>query len=426
MAGEDTFQEGWQVLKLGDLGKIVTGKTPSTKIADNFGGHIPFITPSDMDGRRIIAHTARYLTEQGAASVSSARIPKGTVMVSCIGSDMGKAAIAGCDAVTNQQINSIIVGKGISNLYAYYNLSIRKSEIQHIGSGGSAVPILNKGHFSQLQIALPPLAEQQAIACILGALDDKIELNRRMNETLEAMARAIFKSWFVDFLPVRAKRRGEPPCSLPHIADLFPDEFMESELGKIPKGWRIGTLGQIIEIHDSKRVPLSRCERSKRQGPYRYYGAASIIDYVDDYLFDGVYVLVGEDGSVVTDQGNPVVQYVWGKFWVNNHAHVLKGVAGVSDEHLMLLLQNVYVVPYVTGAVQPKLSQTNLKAIPAIQAPPAINKAFRHIVEPLFAELRLLHDQNISLTSIRDTLLPKLISGELRVPDAERIVGRCA
>ena len=173
---------------------------------------------------------------------------------------------------------------------------------------GAAYPAVSPEDIGNAVIPLPPLKEQQAIACILGALDDKIELNRTMNRTLEATARAIFKSWFVDFDPVRAKAAGQQPPGLkPEIAALFPDSFEDSELGEIPKGWQVGKLGHIIQIHDSKRIPLSSRERAKRQGGYRYYGAAGIVDYVDDFLFDGIYILVGEDGSVVTDLGNPVV-----------------------------------------------------------------------------------------------------------------------
>jgi len=291
---------------------------------------------------------------------------------------------------------------------------------------GAAYPAVSPEDIGNAVIPLPPLKEQQAIACILGALDDKIELNRTMNRTLEATARAIFKSWFVDFDPVRAKAAGQQPPGLkPEIAALFPDSFEDSELGEIPKGWQVGKLGHIIQIHDSKRIPLSSRERAKRQGGYRYYGAAGIVDYVDDFLFDGIYILVGEDGSVVTDLGNPVVQYVWGKFWVNNHAHVLKASGGLSDEHLLLLLQQVYVVPFVTGAVQPKLSQTNMNAIPIVRATPDVNTAFNKIIEPTFTKIRTLQDEVALLAALRDTLLPKLISGELRIPDAERIAGRC-
>ncbi|MFO5474073.1 MAG: restriction endonuclease subunit S, partial [Dolichospermum sp.] len=148
--------KGWRVGKLGDLGKIVTGKTPSTKVAEYFGGNVPFITPSDMDGKKTISRTARYLTEDGVNAVKSAKIPAGSIMVSCIGSDMGKVACTVQDSVTNQQINSIIAND-YSREYIYYNLSQRKEELQNLAGGGSAVPILNKGHFSNIEILIPDI-----------------------------------------------------------------------------------------------------------------------------------------------------------------------------------------------------------------------------------------------------------------------------
>ena len=267
----------------------------------------------------------------------------------------------------------------------------------------------------------PPLklSEQRAIAHILGTLDDKIELNRRMNETLEAMARALFKSWFVDFDPVRAKMEGRHTGLPQDIADLFPDRLVNSEMGKIPEWWEVASLGTVIEIHDRKRIPLNKHQRAQRQGPYPYYGAAGIMDYVNDFLFDGVYVLSGEDGSVVDAHGHPVVQYVWGKFWVNNHAHVLKGRKDISEEHLYLLLQRANITAFVTGAVQPKLNQRNLKAIPLVLPTGPACRVFSGLVAPLFARVRHNADESERLVALRDTLLPKLISGEIRVGDAE-------
>ena len=147
------------------------------------------------------------------------------------------------------------------------------------------------------------------------------------------------------------------------------------------------------------------------------------MDYVDDYLFDGIYVLVGEDGSVVNNDGTPVVQYVWGKFWVNNHAHVLQGRNGVGLEHLLLFLRQADVRPFVTGAVQPKLNQGNLCAIPFILPPGGISTAFTESVSSLYARLRASYDESLTLAAIRDALLPKLLSGEVRVRDAEKLVG---
>ena len=241
---------GWREATLEKLGRIITGKTPSSRNPGYFSGDIPFVTPTDLNGRRLIDSTERYLTDKGACTVWNAQIPAGSVMVSCIGSDMGKAAIAAEPCVTNQQINTIVVDSKNDFLFVYYNLSNRKDEING-SAGGSAQPILKKSDFGRLSIRIPPLPEQQAIAHVLGTLDDKIELNRRMNETLEAMARALFKSWFVDFDPVRAKmegrwRRGESLPALPaDLYDLFPDRLVDSELGEMPEGWEVKTLGDV-------------------------------------------------------------------------------------------------------------------------------------------------------------------------------------
>ena len=261
-------------------------------------------------------------------------------------------------------------------------------------------------------IRIPLLPEQRAIAHILGTLDDKIELNRRMNQTLEAMAQAIFQDWFVDFGPVRAKLEGREPYLPPELWDLFPTELVDSELGETPQGWKLGEMRDAVTIFDHLRIPLNSQQRSQRKGIYRYYGAAGILDYVDDFLFDGVHVLTGEDGSVVDPSGHPVTQYVWGQFWVNNHAHVLKGKAGYCDEHIYLLLQTQEIGAYVTGAVQPKLSQTNLKSIPILVPSTDLLEAFPKAIQPMFGAIRSNSDETSMLTTQRDTLLPKLISND--------------
>ena len=281
---------------------------------------------------------------------------------------------------------------------------------------GSAQPLMTQGGLKVVRAKAPPLAEQKAIAAVLGALDDKIELNRRMNATLEAMARALFQSWFVDFDPVRAKLDGRPPAALdPATAALFPAHFDHKADGVVPTGWRATTLGEVIEISDSKRIPLSGREREARQGEFPYHGAASVMDYVDDFLFDGIYALMGEDGSVINADGTPVLQYVWGKFWVNNHAHVLRGKNGISTEHLLLHLKGSNIAPFVNGAVQPKLNQGNMNCIPFMLPPPEIGQAFAKTIEPLFAQTRANTDQSRTLATLRDTLLPKLLSGELSI-----------
>ena len=302
--------------------------------------------------------------------------------------------------------------------WAYYQLLTQN--INDMDSG-SAIPSTSREDFYGLSVEVPPIKEQRAIAHVLGTLDDKIELNRRMNETLEEMARALFKSWFVDFEPVRAKmegrwRRGESLPGLPaDLYDIFPDRLAPSELGKIPEGWGVRTLGDVIDIHDKRRVPLNSRQRASKEGPYPYYGAAGIMDYVDAYLFDGVYVLTGEDGSVINTDGHPVVQYTWGQFWVNNHAHVLKGRNGFSEEHLYMLLQQANISAFVTGAVQPKLSQRNLKAVPIVFASRSVCETFSRLIGALFGRIRYNVDEAKSMADQRDALLPRLVSGDLIV-----------
>ena len=289
----------------------------------------------------------------------------------------------------------------------------------------SSVPGLNRNHLHEIVVSIPiSRQEQRAIAHILGTLDDKIELNRQMNQTLDEIARTLFRSWFVDFDPVRAKAEGRQPEGMDaETAALFPDRFVDSELGPIPEGWRATTLGDVIEIHDSKRVPLSSQQRAKRRGPFPYYGATSIMDYVDEYLFDGVYLLVGEDGSVINDDQSPIVQYVWGQFWVNNHAHVLTPAGEISTEHLALALRHSNIAPFVTGAVQAKVSQGNLRRVPILRASDLLNARFAQLIAPLFSGFRANSEESLTMAALRDTLLPELLSGRITVPMKGEMVG---
>ena len=426
MAGE------WKDLTLDDLGRVVTGKTPLTSVEGNFGGRIPFVTPSDMDGRKTISTTARFLTQAGAASVKGSVIPAGAIMVSCIGSDMGKVVVAGCECVTNQQINSIVVDDRFSSEFVYYSLSTRKDEIRHQAAGGSAVPILNKGDFSRMEIALPPFAEQKAIAAVLGALDDKIELNRRMNATLEAMARALFQSWFVDFDPVRAKLDGRPPATLdPATAALFPEHLEDSKLGHIPKGWEVKTVGDSGDVICGKTPPTSVADYYGEDIPFitipdmhgNVFGAATARKLshagansqanktlppgslcVSCIATPGLVVITSED-SQTNQQINSVVPhqkeetYFW--YWVMTGLGAEIASSGSG------------------GSVLVNLSKGRFETLQVIRPPHALIRAYHTTVRPLFEAILANTHQSRTLATLRDTLLPKLLSGELSVAALE-------
>ena len=185
--------------------------------------------------------------------------------------------------------------------------------------------------------------------------------------------------------------------------------------GAMPEGWHRGTISEIIELHDSKRIPLSSRERANLAKIYPYYGATSVMDYVDRYLFDGIYLLLGEDGTVVDSKGFPILQYVEGKFWVNNHAHIITGKNGFTVETLYLLFSLTNVQPIITGAVQPKISQANLKKISVLIPSRKELSAFDSIIQPVFTQIRNLRAENDRLATIRDALLPRLMSGALDI-----------
>ena len=279
---------------------------------------------------------------------------------------------------------------GISDpQFVYYtaiNPTFRNVAIKSM-VGSSGRQRVQQSVLEELELSVPYLDEQRRIGSFLAGLDEKITLNNRINDNLLAQAQTLYKQFF--------------PYS---VQDDLPD------------GWRIGTVGEIIEIHDSKRIPLSGADRAKMEKKiYPYYGAASLMDFVDNYIFDGKYLLLGEDGTVVDDAGYPILQYVWGQFWVNNHAHILTGRLGYDVESLYMLFKQTPVKSIVTGAVQPKISQANLRSIQVVIPPEHNLREYNDLVEPLFSLFRANEEECKTLTALRDTLLPKLMSGEIDV-----------
>ncbi len=396
------------------------------KVGDFVSGGVPVIRGGDIRKGKIVFDDQKRVTEEISQQFQRTILRGGEIVINLI-AEPGHTAIVPPElsgANVSRDVGVIALNDKVEHRYVDYCLkspmAVRwlTSRLQ-----GSVTQKINLGTLRELPIPDRPREVQRAIAHILGTLDAKVDLNRRTNETLEAMARTLFKSWFVDFDPVRAKAGGRRPSGMDaEIAKLFPSEFEESELGLIPRGWRVGTIGDLIEIHDAKRVPLSAREREQRRGKFPYYGATSVMDHVDDFLFDGIFVLIGEDGSVVTEAGYPFLQYVWGQFWVNNHAHVLTGLGGVSQEHLFLILSQTNIAAFVTGAVQAKLSQGNLRRIPTVVPPGEVSAQFGSTIASLFARFRSNVEETSTLTRARDELLPRLLSGELSVARAESAV----
>lgn len=284
-------------------------------------------------------------------------------------------------------------------------------------SEGTKMPRARWEYAETLTLPLPPLPDQQAIAHILGMLDDKIELNRKMNQTLEAMARAIFKSWFVDFDPVRAKAEGRWPrgASLPGLPadmwDRFPSEFQESELGPVPKGWRIATIGDACLFAYGKALK----EELRQPGIVPVFGSNGQVGWHDAALVRGPGIIVGR-------KGNPGV-VTWSQddfFPIDTTFYVIaKSVASVP--YLLFTLKDAYLGRLESDSAVPGLNRDAAQSVLSLIPPAEVVAGFDEAAEHLLELVALSDKQSRTLAAIRDTLLPKLISGEIRVPDAEKI-----
>lgn len=281
----------------------------------------------------------------------------------------------------------------LDNKYLYYILSDETFFAYSVASShGTKMPRGDKDAIMKYEISLPKIQIQRQIAEILSAYDEKIENNNTIIKNLETTAQTIFDEWFVKFrFPGHEKTK-----------------FVNSEMGKIPEGWKISSVGKISNNYDSKRRPLSSMERGKRIGEFPYYGANGILDYVDESIFSGEYVLFAEDGTVKTNKNTPVIYLVDGDFWVNNHAHVISGKF-LSNYYMYLSLRTINIDPYITGGVQPKITQQNLNLIPIIVPNNLTKVNFENFASSIFKKIKIVKKENISLRFQRNILLSKLV-----------------
>jgi type I restriction enzyme S subunit len=319
--------------------------------------------------------------------------------------------------------------KGNDPRFSYYLLS--SIDFSHYNSG-SAQPSLNRNYIYCIPVSFPEIAEQRAIGCILGALDDKIELNGHIIHTLEAMARALFKSWFLEFGPIRAKA-DKMNTRLPHhITDIFPDRFENSNLGMIPAGWKAGTLGDIIlprteRVGNRDAVVLSAVAsgeviRSDEQFNKRVY-SKEIDKYIAVEQWDFVYnpsrINIGSIGMLK----EPLLGAV-------SPIYVVFRPNPVYRWFVEFAVRNTYTKEWIntlsSGSVRQSLSYTAFCSIPCVIPSEKAIEAFNQKWSDLRSSILARREESRILAALRDVLLPKLLSGELPIPDTKRIAGRCA
>lgn len=321
--------------------------------------------------------------------------------------------------------------------YRYFFNSQAGQEVLKSVATGSVQQNLNITSVHGLEVPAPPLSEQRAIAHILGTLDDKIELNRRMNETLEAMARGIFKSWFVDFDPVRAKAQGREPGLPKHIADLFPDALDDSDLGEIPRGWEIGSILKHARLISGGTPKTDRPEYW--DGPIAWASAKDVSQAKDLFLIDternitergldesATQVVPAFCSAVVARGATTGRMALFGRdMAMNQTCYALATTTETPFSLYCRLRQEIDALVHAAhGSVFDTITTSTFVSSRIILPPPSLLNAFETRIAPLFQKVLNNVWSSHTLSALRNTLLPELIAGELRVKDAERFVGR--
>lgn len=233
-----------------------------------------------------------------------------------------------------------------------------------------------------------------------------------INRNLEALVHQLYDYWFVqlDF----PDENGKPYKS--SGGKMVWNERLKRE---IPAAWKTSKIGDFVNILDSQRIPLSNKDRNNRKGEFPYYGATGIMDYIDSFIFNDEIILLAEDGSTSDSDGHPIVQYVWGKVWVNNHAHIIKHTNPIVRTYLYYLLKDIPAKKIESGSIQKKISQANLCNYCVCEPPISIIEDFERVVRPTWEMLMNNTEEIISLQRQRDELLPLLINGQVSVIPTE-------
>ena len=453
----------WQLKKLGGLCKKVgSGATPRGGQAvylDRRDSHA-LIRSQQVFDRRFDGSDLVYISDKHAKELRNVEVHSGDILLNITGDGVtfGRTCIVPdkvLPACVNQHVAIIRLDQSIcipGYLLSFLTHSATKPYIESFNSGGSRRAI-TKGNIESFEIPLPPLPEQEAIANIFGTLDDKIELNRQMNQTLEAMAQAIFKSWFVDFDPVKAKQAAKalgrdperaamaalsgklcvPKSSadlsvedfvkaeaeldqleegerqeLARTAALFPDGFVESEFGLIPEGWKVSNLENLLELVYGKA--LKKSDRSP--GPFPVYGSGGITGQHENFLVEGPGIIIGRKGTVGR------IYWEERSFFPIDTVFYVKAKEEVSLEYLFYALQILGLEAMNTDAAVPGLNRNNVYRLKVPQIPTQLIVAFTNLARSLRLSIRGLSQHSETLVELRDSLLPKLLSGELPVSES--------
>ena len=372
------------------LGRVVTGRTPPGSRDGLFGDRYPFLTPTDIDGVSRYVQSGRFLSEEGSSALSTIVLPKGTTCVVCIGATIGKTCMTDQISFCNQQINAVVVNEDRYDPFFVYYLMTSLAQRLKAEAGGSATPILNKSTFSKLLVSIPVLkSEQTLIARLVGAYDDLIENNLRRIRLLEEMSRALYREWFV---------RHAPKI----------EELVATTTPGHPTLWSLGRLDDALVLQRGFDLPISQ----RVPGAVPVHAATGVVDFHREAKVRAPGVVTGRSGTI------GVVQFVQDDFWPLNTALWVKEFRAVEPLIAYFLLKELDLRQFNSGAAVPTLNRNDIHGLQTLIPPPALQARFVAAASPMLAEVRVLSRAVANLRKTRDLLLPRLLSGQLRLHHA--------
>jgi type I restriction enzyme S subunit len=405
----------WPVVSLAEITtKIGSGATPRGGSDAYLPSRTNFalVRSQNVFDRRFDRAGLAFISDEQADGLRNVVLKPDDILLNITGDGVtfGRACIVPTEvlpACVNQHVS--IIRLDPERAHAGYVLAFLthpnvKQYIESFNAGGSRRAI-TKGHIESFRLPLPPLPVQQAMAHILGTLDDKIELNHRMNEALEAMARAIFKDWFVDFGPTRAKMEGCAPYLAPDIWTLFPDRL---DVEGKPEGWGEVKIEDLLELAYGKSLPAT----DRREGPIPVYGSGGLTGFHDQPLVDAPVIILGRKGTVGS------------LYWEHRSCYPIDTVFYVRSQFPLVysfhLLETLGLTDMNTDAAVPGLNRANVYRLLVPKAPIALVNAFAGQASTIRAKIvaNLIEEETLAAT--RDLLLPKLMSGEMQLRDAEK------
>ena len=389
--------EGWEYPKIEDIFTILKGNGLSkNKIVKN--GKNKCILYGELYTKYSeVIHEIFSRTNED----NGVKSKKGDILIpastTTTGKDLANAVALNEDNVLlGGDINIFRMKKNnIDNIFmAHYLTHIKKREIASLTQGSTIIHLYGK-NMKHLHIHVPPLEEQKKIAEILSSVDQKIAFVDNQIEETEVLKKGLMQKLLTE--------------------GIGHSEFKDSEIGRIPVEWEITTINSSCKNFDGKRVPIKSEDRKEMKGEYPYYGAQGIIDYVNNYIFEGLYLLVAEDGENVRGQKYNIAFVVEGKFWVNNHAHILQPNPELNINFIANILNHIDITKYVTGTGQPKLNKAQLQSIKIPLPPLEEQKQIAEILSIADEKLDNLKAKKKSFEELKKGLMQKLLTGEVRI-----------